>query len=422
MQQGACTLQTRIKSKAINDLEALLAVINNDLEGNGIIPLKRMSDTHFARFVILKELSEENGQDMRFSLVFSSNFDGSIENHLRQIVELAGEGLDKVYQFCEDYPDKPTPDSRLNYLRSHQIKSQAFYVNTVGRTLHQVKQDIQLREQIEQFLDQRDWSDYDVENLRSAIQNFVTKTPSLKWATPSDTKRKSFWSAGEMFKFAVIVVVGIVLLPIIIPLSLIGIVALRIKEKQDNRASDPVVKNLKRHPELVIREDFAVQNQFSAIGFVKPGWVRNLTIKIVLWGINLGAHFLYNKGKLTGVDTIHFARWIMLDQNRRVLFFSNYDGSLESYMDDFINKVAWGLNAAFSNGIGYPKTNWLVKDGAKDEHAFKAFINKHQIVTQVWDTAYPGLSAVNLANNAKIREGLWSTMGITEIEEWLQRF
>jgi len=38
---------------------------------------------------------------------------------------------------------------------------------------------------------------------------------------------------------------------------------------------------------------------------------------------------------------------------------SNYDGSLDSYMDDFINKVAYGLNLVFSNGIGYPRTSFL---------------------------------------------------------------
>ena len=54
------------------------------------------------------------------------------------------------------------------------------------------------------------------------------------------------------------------------------------------------------------------------------------------------------------------------------MFASSYDGSLESYMDDFIDKVAWGLNAAFSNGVGYPKTNWLVADGATDEQALSA--------------------------------------------------
>ena len=39
-----------------------------------------------------------------------------------------------------------------------------------------------------------------------------------------------------------------------------------------------------------------------------------------------------------------------LHVHSRVAFLSTYDGSLESYMDDFIDKVAWGLNAIFSNG------------------------------------------------------------------------
>lgn len=424
MQQGAYTLCTAINPGAIEDLKAILSEISKDVAENDFIPFKKMNDIHFARFVIMEEATDEKFRNFPSCLVFSSNFDGSLEKQLNQIVGIAGEGLDQIYCFCEGYPDKSkrNPESRLNYLRSHQIAVPAFYINTIGRTLLQIKQDVQLREAIENFLDQKDWSGYDAGKVHLAIQDFVANTLSLNWATPSATKAKSFWSAGEIVKFSLIVIALIILSPILIPLLLIGLVILRIKEKQDNRQSDTVVENLRRRPELVIREDYAVQNQFSATGFVKPGWFRYLTLKVVLLGINFAAHFFFNKGKLTGVDTIHFFRLVMLDQNRRVLFLSNYDGSLESYMDDFINKVAWGLNAAFSNGVGYPKTNWLIKDGAKDEHAFKAFINKHQIVTQVWYTAYPLLSAVNLSNNEKIREGLWSKMETKDIEKWLQRF
>ena len=64
---------------------------------------------------------------------------------------------------------------------------------------------------------------------------------------------------------------------------------------------------------------------------------------VALWLVNLSAILVYNRGRLARVSTIHFARWVLLDDNRRVFFASNYDGSLESYMDDFINKVAFGL-------------------------------------------------------------------------------
>ena len=77
---------------------------------------------------------------------------------------------------------------------------------------------------------------------------------------------------------------------------------------------------------------------------VKPGIVRRWLTKYVLWVIDYGARHLFTRGRLARVRSIHFARWVFLDDRQRIAFFSNYDGSLESYMDDFINKVGFGLN------------------------------------------------------------------------------
>ena len=88
------------------------------------------------------------------------------------------------------------------------------------------------------------------------------------------------------------------------------------------------------------------------------------------------------------------------------MFASNYDGSLEGYMDDFINKVAWGLNLVFSNGLGYPQTDWLVRRGARREQPFKHYLRRHELPNQVWYKAYPGLTAVDLERNRRIRDGL----------------
>jgi hypothetical protein len=90
-------------------------------------------------------------------------------------------------------------------------------------------------------------------------------------------------------------------------------------------------------------------------------------------------------------------------------------------MDDFIDKVAWGLNAAFSNGRGYPRTRWLVLGGARDEPAFKNFLRNHQIPTQIWYSAYGDLTAINVAGNAALREGLHGTMTADELDEWAAR-
>jgi hypothetical protein len=120
------------------------------------------------------------------------------------------------------------------------------------------------------------------------------------------------------------------------------------------------------------------------------------------------------------VRTIHFARWVFLDGKKRAVFMSNYDGSLESYMDDFINKVGFGLNVAFSGGIGYPTTKWLVGDGCSDERKFKEYLRRHQVPTQVWYKAYPGLTAIDLERNGRIRDGL-EQQSLTEqgAREWV---
>ena len=107
---------------------------------------------------------------------------------------------------------------------------------------------------------------------------------------------------------------------------------------------------------LAALEDHVVQNPFTAIGHVKPGRFRRWTLVVILFYLDYATRHFFNRGNLAGVKTIHFARWVFIDDKRRVFFASNYDGSLESYMDDFIDKVAWGLNLVFSNGVGYPRT------------------------------------------------------------------
>ena len=167
-------------------------------------------------------------------------------------------------------------------------------------------------------------------------------------------------------------------------------------------------------------EDHDVTNQFSVMGSIKPGPVRLWTAIFVLRIVDYSARHLFKRGRLARIRTIHFARWVFLDDRKRMAFFSDYDGSLESYMDDFINKVGFGLNVVFSNGIGYPRTNWLIFDGCADELKYKEFLRRHTIPTQVWYKAYPGLTAVDLERNIRIRQGLESSsLSDQEAREWV---
>src|SRR5262249_14292520 len=161
------------------------------------------------------------------------------------------------------------------------------------------------------------------------------------------------------FLHAILVPLVLLLLaPLLVLVLLMAILPLRRREKNDPELAprpDPA-----HVTSLAVLEDHGVTNQFSAMGSLKPGLFRRWLLRAILFRVEYTTRHFYIAGRLARVHTIHFARWTYIDNGDRLFFASNYDGSLESYMDDFINKVAFGLNAVFSNGIGYPTTNWLI--------------------------------------------------------------
>ena len=57
---------------------------------------------------------------------------------------------------------------------------------------------------------------------------------------------------------------------------------------------------------------------------------------------------------------------------------------------------------------------------SKDERKFKEYLRRHQVPTQVWYKAYPGLTAADLERNLRIRQGLEATaLAEPEAREWV---
>jgi hypothetical protein len=420
--QVALTIITRIKPGETEDIKQLLKAMGNNAAQNDLIPFGKFSTVHFARFVMLDESIDLHGTVISPRLVFMAECDAPLHRLFNELADMAGDGLDKIYSHCEGYPigSAITSARRLAYLQANMVKVQAFYVNTVGRMVQQIRQESQLRNAIQDFLDhaQQDWSGYSSLEVRTKILAYIRSERALSWASTPPAQPGLVFELKETLHMVGMPLLLLILLPILILALPIWLLLLRIHELND-AASD--IKPGDAHiRELENLEDFVAQNQFNAVGYIKPGWFRRLTVQCILMAVDYGTRHIFNKENLAGVKTIHFARWVVIDELRRVIFASNYDGSLESYMDDFIDKVAWGLNAVFSNGVGYPKTSWLIFNGAKDEQAFKDYIRVHQIPSQVWYSAYDHLTASNIANNAKIRAGLYRNLSETEAEEWLR--
>jgi len=296
------------------------------------------------------------------------------------------------------------------------------YVNWLGRTVAQFREESALHHAL-------------VSYLASQTADFARQEPRIIWQkliafvgdeiaaqrltlSPSATTPIG-WRIGNLLHLLGVPVVLIFLAPWLILYLPIFAYQLRRRETADPEiALRPDRDHVQR---LAGLEDHDVTNQFSAIGAVKPGLFRRWTVTFLVWILDYGARHIYHRGRLTRVSTIHFARWVFLDGKTRLFFASNYDGSLEAYMDDFINKVGWGLNLVFSNGVGYPRTHWLIFQGAKDEQKFKNYIRRHQLPTEVWYNAHPGLTAFDLERNSRIREGLTKRfMSDDEIRQWLK--
>jgi hypothetical protein len=212
------------------------------------------------------------------------------------------------------------------------------------------------------------------------------------------------WCRGQFLHLLAVPLAGLALLPLLVLMSPWLVYQLRSREETDVEICPrPDPADLQALQDL---EDFDASNQYTALGAVKPGLFRRWLVTLLLVLIDYACRHVFTRGHLARVQTIHFARWVFLDDKSRVLFTSNYDGSHQGYMDDFINKVAWGLNLVFSNGLGWPRTRWLILGGARQEQIFKYYQRRHQIPTQVWYKAYPGLTLADMQRNQRIREGL----------------
>lgn len=413
MRTRALTVVAPICPEKQAELERALAVIAANLDHNPLVPFSRLATTHFARFVILPP-PPASGDAL---LVFESNHDGEPAEYLDLLARTAGPGLDALFGCCRGWPGVADVDGYSRFMRAHQRKAAAFYAAYPDRAKETVQNDLAVFDEAERVLEV-------VEPERAQLVRrspvYVRERIAREVAARAPSRSLApGYPPGDLGR--ILAAIGLGLVGLVGWLVFAPLLARRERLDPATRPGDPPLPTA-RLDALLANEDHpgVVQNPLTHLVAIKPGRLRMGALRTGLFVIGLLARLFYTRGQLGSIRSIHFARWVILD-DRRLLFLSNYDGSWESYLGDFIDRAHFGLTGVWSHTERFPRTVALVGAGATDEEAFKRWTRGQQLLTQVWYSSYPRSSVENILAASAVREGLFAQLGEQESLKWLSR-
>jgi membrane protein implicated in regulation of membrane protease activity len=201
--------------------------------------------------------------------------------------------------------------------------------------------------------------------------------------------------------------------------SLLAIVVwLRWLERRDSsHDAPPVDERMLR--QMIRREDRIAQNHMGSVVLVKPGVLRMALFRSGHLGLGLVLRVIAIDGYLGSMRTVHFAHWAFVNNGSRLMFFSNFDHSWDSYLDDFIEKAHGGLTLAWGSGVGFPPARFLVLDGASHGRQFKAWARHSMAVSRFWFSAYKDYTVDQIERQFRIADGLRRlALAPEEAAEW----
>ena len=159
-----------------------------------------------------------------------------------------------------------------------------------------------------------------------------------------------------------------------------------------------------------------------AMNLVTP--VRGLMVpvnKFLFWLVGTWVF----RPKLLGLITlsmIHYARWVIVrgedfphlhpSQPREklrysyMLFFSNFNGTWEQYVDSFSAAIPTGLNLLWLKNVGWP--------AAVPEQPFHRYVQHNQVTTDFYYSAYPMAASNDVKSAQRVKDSLLDFIEKTE--------
>ncbi|MEO8844679.1 MAG: hypothetical protein ABI591_34390 [Kofleriaceae bacterium] len=405
----------------ISDRERLadrLIEINADHEGNRWFCVGKLPNTHFTRFVIIDDKCEDGSNLLPAMLAWESNYDGDEDAYLDAAAKLK---LANIFDCCAGYPGSSDQKRWRAWMHDHSYRAAAFYSAYPGVPHDEISNDIAVHAKLRDLADDSKVADLQPRQVHRRFRDDLA-TSGLQTSPIADEKLRWY------FDRFLAILAAIVIFPFLLVFILVWWLPTLLKREREDAVGTidkPVHDN-----GLAEEEDKIRQNQLTHVVDLKPGVFRSFTVWAVVNVIGVLASVFYVNGHLGGITSIHFARWVIVRDRRKVprakrrdrlVFFSNYDGSWESYLGEFIDRASMGLTAIWSNTEGFPRTKLLIFAGATDEERFKQWTRDHQIVTQVWWSGVPLSTVQNVRDDIWLRRRLGTNLDDKGLTAWLRR-
>jgi len=177
----------------------------------------------------------------------------------------------------------------------------------------------------------------------------------------------------------------------------------KIKKVQELYADAPEIGRvaLKRGIDEGLARELAAATQRESAGRIgaRQGKVSELTAFIPLepgGGKRIRGLLDLLEGNFKGADlvgTLHDMRFVLLENDTKLLFCTAYDGEWDTYIDDFATKIPTSMDILFCNCAGWPGiTSPKIKD----------WIVSHQLTADAWYVASPNLTVAETKRLEKI--------------------
>jgi hypothetical protein len=413
------TVLAAIRPGEEEPLRDVLRPIGDDIKGKRLEPgavrhgieFRHSRRIHFARFAILDD--PDRGRD-RKRLLYSVNYDGELDSHLAELIAITSD-MDAIWGRVEGYTG---PGAFAAFIRAHTQEPEAFYIAFRDETVDRLHAAIAFRRRAQTLVDEASSASLAalLPRLSSgapawatghALQSSVAAIERLFRALPivADLFRAvARYGVGNVFRSGQRISASLDRYPLLRWLN--RLTGNRMPQQRSPYSSvsldhctvpvplvpgDEMPSGPDHQIPPTFREDVIAQNQLTLVTVVMAGQVDR--VRAVMAAIDSYSKRLSPPGSLIGISTIHFVKWLVIDNGRRLMMVSDYDGSWESYIDEFAEMILSGLDAIWETSYGYPP------DGARDLPAFKRFLRSHQVPAEIFFSAYPEETVLNIVND-----------------------